>query len=168
MKSGVRVRSWEAGDAGRLAAAAPHLSTETLRDRFWVGVPTLPSGYLRSIERRWPRDWDAVVALAGDDLIGWAEFGRNPHSHADADIGICVVDARQRQGIGTLLLEALLPRVPAAGITVVHADIEPGNRSARVLWRKVTSGAGIVVPADGYGRHALVLATAPALQEASC
>lgn len=162
MKSEVAIRPWRPGDVRRLLSAAPRLSTETLRDRFWVGLPGLPTGYLRSIEQRWPHDWNAVVALDQGDIIGWAEFGRNPSVPADGDIGVLVVDARQHEGIGTRLAQALLPMAAAAGCTVVNADIEEGNRAARRLWRRVTSGAGLVVHADGYGRHSLVMAPSPA------
>jgi hypothetical protein len=74
MKPGqLTIRPWECGDFALLAAAAPRLSAQTLRLRFWGSFQTLPPTYLHSTERRWPYAWDAVAALDGTDLVGWAE-----------------------------------------------------------------------------------------------
>lgn len=136
----VTIRPWERGDFARLAAAAPLLSARTLRLRFWTGMPTLPVMYLRSTEQRWPLLWDAVVALDGDQLVGWAEYGRNRDAPQTADVGVCVVDAEQGHGIGTALLRALLDRARCAGLVSLHADIDPVNLVARHAWQRVTGG----------------------------
>jgi RimJ/RimL family protein N-acetyltransferase len=139
MKSGVVcIRPWQAGDFARLEAAAPGLSARTLWLRFRAGMPTLPALYLRSTAQRWPARWDAVVALDGDQLIGWAEFGRYADDPDRADIGICVVDAEQGRGVGTALAEALMVQARAAGLISVHADIEPDNERARRTWVRAT------------------------------
>ena len=138
MKSGaVTIRPWVAGDFARLAAAAPRLSLRTLYLRFRAGMPTLPATYLRSTQQRWPLRWDAVVALDGDELIGWAEFGRYGDDPQRADIGMCVVDDEQGHGVGTALAAALLEHARDAGLLSVHADIEPDNAAARRVWRRV-------------------------------
>jgi RimJ/RimL family protein N-acetyltransferase len=139
----VEIRRWEAADFPRLAAAAPGLSLRTLYLRFRAGMPGLPASYLRSTEQRWPARWDAVVAVHGDQLVGWAEFGRYPDDPDRADIGICVVDAEQGHGIGSALAAALLEHARAAGLVSVHADIEPDNAAARRAWRRAT---GSTVP----------------------
>jgi RimJ/RimL family protein N-acetyltransferase len=142
MKSGqVTVRPWQAGDFARLAAAASGLSLRTLYLRFRAGMPGLPKTYLHSTQSRWPARWDAVVALDGDELIGWAEFGREPDDPARADIALCVIDAEQGHGVGTALADALLEHARAAGLISVHADIEPYNEPARRLWRRATGSA---------------------------
>ncbi len=139
MKSGERViRAWQADDFARLAAAAPRLSTWTLYLRFRAGMPSLPATYLSSTRRRWPAKWDAVVALDGDDLVGWAEFGRYADDPRRADLGMCVVDAEQGQGVGTALAAALVDRVRTAGLVGVHADIEPDNVAAWRVWLRMT------------------------------
>jgi len=139
MKSGqVAIRPWQAGDFARLAAAAPRLSSWTLYLRFRAGMPTLPPTYLRSTEQRWPGRWDAVVALDGDDLVGWAEFGRYPDEPDRADLGICVVDDEQGHGIGSALAAALIEHARSAGLVSVHADIEPDNEAAWRVWLRAT------------------------------
>lgn len=147
------IRPWEAGDFARLAAAAPRLSPWTLYLRFRAGMPGLPATYLRSTRQRWPLRWDAVVALAEDELVGWAEFGRYPDDPLRADIGMCVVDDEQGHGIGTALARALLEHARQAGLVGVHADIEPDNAAARRVWQRVTGEPTVhdllLVPAGG-------------------
>ncbi|MDT4925214.1 MAG: hypothetical protein QOG01_2927 [Pseudonocardiales bacterium] len=138
MKSDVAVRAWQSGDLELLAAAGSRLSEQTLRMRFWGTVPALPVSYLRRVEERWPAYWDAVVAMAGDELVGWAEFGRDRVDPGRGDIGACVVDSEQGHGVGTALLVALLERARARGLTVVHADIHPYNAAARHAWHTAT------------------------------
>jgi RimJ/RimL family protein N-acetyltransferase len=153
----IAVRAWEPGDLDRLARAGAELSAETLRARFWTGLPALPPGYLRSIETRWPHRWDAVVAIQHDALVGWAEYGRNA-DEGEADVAICLVDAAQGRGLGTVLFQALLERGADAGLSAVHADIETANRAAEALWQRVTREVETTTTADGdTRRHSLVL-----------
>ncbi len=132
------LRPWQEGDFALLAAAAPGLSERTLRLRFWGAVPTLPDSYLRSTAQRWPLAWDAVAAIDGDELVGWAEYGRYPDRPLTADVAVCVVDAEQGHGVGTALVELLVERARGAGLVSVHADIAPHNAAARRLWAHVT------------------------------
>jgi RimJ/RimL family protein N-acetyltransferase len=139
MKSGEMViRAWEHGDFALLAAAAPKLSAQTLRLRFWASLPSLPKTYLRSTEQRWPRMWDAVAALDGGELIGWAEYGRYPAQPDTADVAVCVIDAEQGHGVGSALVDLLVERARGAGLVSVHADIAPWNEPARRVWTRVT------------------------------
>jgi RimJ/RimL family protein N-acetyltransferase len=132
------VRPWQQGDFALLAAAGPKLSEQTLRLRFWGAAPTLPASYLRSTEQRWPRLWDAVTALDGGELIGWAEYGRNAVRPDTADVAVCVIDAEQGHGVGTALVDLLVERARGAGLVSVHADIAPWNEPARRVWTRVT------------------------------
>ena len=150
MKSdAIRIRPWQRGDFARLAAAAPGLSQRTLWLRFWGAVPTLPTAYLRSTEQRWPHSWDAVAALDGDELIGWAEYGRYPQHPHDADVAVCVVDGEQGHGIGVALMAALIAHARAAGLASVHADIAPYNERARRSWVRVTGSDARTLPFAG-------------------
>jgi GNAT superfamily N-acetyltransferase len=138
MKPGVTIRPWQHGDFALLSAAASRFSERTLRLRFWGPVLTLPPSYLRSTELRWPMRWDAVAALDGDDLVGWAEYGRSPDEPESADVAVCVVDAEQGNGLGTALLTTLIERARGAGVVSVHADIAAHNDAAQHAWRNVT------------------------------
>src|SRR4051812_44609460 len=120
MKSLVELRPWRASDFQRLDRLGTQLSPQSLRSRFWTGMPELPQSYLRSIERRWPHDWDGVVAIQHGQLVGWAEFGRNEPGSTDADAAFAVIDAEQGRGIGTALMQALVERAARAGVLTLH------------------------------------------------
>src|SRR3569832_969608 len=149
MKSAVQIRPWETGDFALLAAAALRLSERTLWLRFWGAVPTLPAAYLRSTAERWPAWWDAVAAMDGPDLVGWAEYGRYPDAPNTADVAVCVVDDEQGHGIGTALIAALIERARGAGLGSVHADIAPCNERARRGWVKATGSEARTLPLAG-------------------
>jgi RimJ/RimL family protein N-acetyltransferase len=149
MKSAVTIRPWQQGDFDLLAAAAPRLSERTLWLRFWGAVPTLPTAYLRSTAQRWPVLWDAVAALDGAELVGWAEYGRYPDEPNTADVAVCVVDDEQGHGIGTELLAALIERARGAGLVSVHADIAPHNERARRGWVRATGGEARTIALAG-------------------
>jgi len=152
MKSTPRIRPWRTSDSKRLAHLGGRLSQKTLRSRFWTGVPELPRSYMRSIERRWPHDWDAVVAIQHGQLVGWAEFGRNAPGSSDADAAFAVIDAEQGKGIGTALMQALVAHAGRAGVITLHADISPDNTPALRAWTRATSGLGaaMTLSTDGY------------------
>lgn len=149
MKSGVEIRPWQESDFALLAAAAPRLSERTLWLRFWGAMPTLPPAYLRSTAERWPLMWDAVVAMDGPDLVGWAEYGRYPDAPSTADAAVCVIDDEQGHGIGTALLSALIERAKGAGLASVHVDIAPFNERARRGWVKASGGEARTLPLAG-------------------
>jgi RimJ/RimL family protein N-acetyltransferase len=149
MKSGLVIRAWQPGDLMLLAEAAPRLSEHTVRMRFWGPFRTLPASYLRRVQERWPQSWDAVVALVGEELVGWAEFGRDRAHPEFADVGACVVDAEQGHGVGTALMAALLERARESGVTSLHADIHPYNAPARHAWHSVTGAWSSDYPLAG-------------------
>ena len=152
MKSSLRIRPWRASDAKRVAHLGGRLSTRSLRSRFWTGVPSLPRAYLRSVEDRWPYDWDAVVAIRDGQLVGWAEFGRNTAGGDDFDAAFCVIDAEQGRGTGTALMRALLRHAARSGVTTLHADIAADNAPALAAWRRATRGLdpAMTLSIDGF------------------
>jgi RimJ/RimL family protein N-acetyltransferase len=131
----MQLRAWQPGDEALLVGAQPDISAASLAARFLSGHPALPSAYLRHIAAAPRERWDAQVAMEADRLLGWAEFARLSACEDEVDIAVLVVDSWQRRGVATALLDAMLPRMFAAGIRVVHADIEPRNTAARATIR---------------------------------
>jgi len=129
----MELRPWQHGDEQLLAAARPDLSPASLTSRFFVGVRELPVKYLRYVAQAPRERWDAQVATHRDRLLGWAEFARPVPSADEADLAVLVIDAWQRRGVATALFHTMLPRAVAAGVRVVHADIEPRNTAARAM-----------------------------------
>jgi RimJ/RimL family protein N-acetyltransferase len=90
-------------------------------------------------------------------LWGWAEFGRKPDELAVADLAVLVVDPWQRQGIATALVRAMLPRMLAAGVRELAADVLPGNRAAHGLLRSLFDGRLRASYVDGVVHYRLPL-----------
>ncbi len=130
-------RPWRAGDETLVATAEMFLSPRSLNDRFFVGTGgRLPAAYVRHIAGGPRTTWDAHVVVAGGTLLGWAEYGRRPGRLDEADLGVIVVDPWQRQGIGTALVQDLLPRAYRAGVRRLNADVLPGNTAAHAMLAK--------------------------------
>jgi GNAT superfamily N-acetyltransferase len=156
----IELRAWRSGDEKLLAQAATGLSPASLYARFLAGVPGLPASYLRMVATapRWR--WDAQIALRDGRLIGWAEFARLSPECTEADLGVAVLDAWQRRGVGTALVSSLVARCRAAGVTDLCAHVAPSNVAARAAlrsWFAARPGAMTVTLEDGLLRYAMPL-----------
>jgi RimJ/RimL family protein N-acetyltransferase len=136
----MELRPWRTGDEALLASAQPDISPASLTARFCAGLAALPAVYLRHVTEAPRERWDAQVATDADRLVGWAEFARLVAHEDEADLAVLVVDAWQRRGVATALFRAMLPRAVAAGVRVVHADVEPRNAAARATIQSLASG----------------------------
>jgi GNAT superfamily N-acetyltransferase len=127
----VEIRPWRCGDEALALAAEPYLSMRSLNQRFLAGTGgRLPASYLRHVAGGPRPTWDAQVAVGPGHLIGWAEFGRYSPGSDEGDLAVMVADPWHRQGIATALIQAMLPRMTAAGLHTLHADMLPGNAAA--------------------------------------
>ncbi|MDQ4116164.1 MAG: GNAT family N-acetyltransferase [Actinomycetota bacterium] len=83
-------------------------------------------------------DHVALVAETPDGTpVGIARMIRDRHARNEAEVAIAVVDAWHRRGVGRRLLDALVQRTSALGITRLHAYVLPGNDAALGLFRAV-------------------------------
>jgi GNAT superfamily N-acetyltransferase len=147
-----RIRPWRAGDEDLLAAIGAGLSQASLYTRFLTGTPTLPRQYLRYVASAPRTRWDAVVAVMGDSLAGWAESARLEDSGPEAELAVVVVDAWQRRGLGSALVRHLAERCRAAGITRLHAEVLASNLASNRLIRSMFSDA-LTVTREGELLH---------------
>ncbi len=167
----MEIRPWRTGDELLAAAAEPFLSEASLTSRFLAGTGgRLPTPYLRHIALGPRATWDAQTATgepAGGcglngatrsaHLLGWAEFGRRPERPAVADLAVIMADPWQRQGIATALIRAMLPRILAAGVAELEADVLPGNRAAHGLLRSLFDGRLRASYVDGVVHYRMPL-----------
>lgn len=105
---------------------------ETKQATFETAVPT------------WAQ-WDAarrsdcrLVARRGERVVGWAAL--NPVSRrvvyaGVAEAGIYVSEDSRSQGVGRLLLEALIERSEQAGIWMLQASVFPENEASLRLFQ---------------------------------
>jgi L-amino acid N-acyltransferase YncA len=110
-------------------------------DIYWDGM----RGGLATFETEVPswEVWDAahlpehrLVAVVGGEIVGWA--GLSPASSRRCYAGVVensvyVAREAQGQGIGRLLLDALLKGARKAGLWTVQTSIFPENRASLAL-----------------------------------
>lgn len=106
------------------------LSPRSLHQRFFSGTPYLPGYYLRRLDQVDHDRMEALVAVAGAEIVGVAEYVRDQACPDRADLAVMVADAWQRQGVGRTLVTALADLAFVRGIHELHADVLAGNRSA--------------------------------------
>jgi len=144
----VHVRPITPDDADRLREFHGRLSPDTVYNRFFSMVRTLPA---RDVERFTNVDHDeraAVVALLRDQIVGVCRYSRFPGT-ADAEVAVVVEDAHQGRGLGALLLEHMEAAARERGVQRFVADVLPSNRRMLAVFRS----AGFEISremADGY------------------
>jgi L-amino acid N-acyltransferase YncA len=90
-------------------------------------------------------EWDSshlavgrIVAWAGCRVVGWAALspvsGRAAYRGV-AEVSIYVAESARRQGVGRLLLQALVEAAERAGLWTLQAGIFPENQASLALHR---------------------------------
>jgi GNAT superfamily N-acetyltransferase len=145
----VRVRPLLPQDAHLLDEVFDGLGSQSRYTRFHGPKPRLsPSerAYLSATDER-----NHLALVAFDDAghaLGIARGVRLRDEPATAEVAAEVVDAWQRQGVGTELLRRLARRATAVGIGRLRADVLASTGFARALRRRgwrATSSDGLTV-----------------------
>ncbi|MEY2476866.1 MAG: hypothetical protein QOG87_2181 [Actinomycetota bacterium] len=145
---GVSVRPIEARDATGLEAFHSRLSPESIYRRFFSVHPALTPREVARFTTVDHHDREALVAVAGDAIVGVARYDRS--SGGGAEVAVVVEDAWQRRGVATLLLGALAVRARAGGIDTFVADTLLENQRMRDVFShmgwatKASSRQGVV------------------------
>lgn len=115
------------------------LSSDSRYNRL-LGARKLTAEEIRHLTRI---DYDremAFIAVTADAaqeiLLGVARYVKDADG-SGAEFAIVVADAWQRQGIGSLLLGALLRRAQSAGIARLHGITLAGNQAMQKLARRL-------------------------------
>ena len=124
------VRPVTANDKELLERAFERLSAESRQRRFLSPKQQLTRRdlvYLTEVEHV---QHVALVAIeeSGGQAVGVARFVRDADQPAKAEAAVAVVDDRQGEGIGTLLLEQLDARARELGVSCFVAEVLPTNR----------------------------------------
>ena len=135
----VQIRPIDPGDADRLVRFHESLSPETTRLRFFSFHPHLTDAEVARFTTVDHHDREALVAAAGDDLVGVARYDRLEPTR-DAEVAFVVSDRWQGSGVGSLLLEHLAARARAEGLQRFVAETLSENR--RML--QVFAASGLV------------------------
>jgi RimJ/RimL family protein N-acetyltransferase len=134
----LRLRSASPGDNERLRRMFYRLSPASIYHRLFLPAPQVPHWAERFAalatcdgELRY-----AVVALLGDEILGFANFGREVTTTREAELAIVVEDAWQGQGIGRMLIAAVVEQARRRAIGVLTARILADNdRALRLATR---------------------------------
>ena len=140
----VTIRSIRPGDASLLVAMFHHLSERSRRLRFHAYTGGLPQ------ERIWLEavalaDLDATLHVAlvavleddvGEHIVGVSRLVRATSEAIQAEAAIIVRDDFQKMGLGTHLLEQLLPIARSIGIQRVFGWVMAENRHMLRIVRK--------------------------------
>ena len=89
--------------------------------------------------------------------IGIARYIRDPNEHNVAEAALAVVDSRQRQGLGRILLQALIDAARENGIERFRAYVSSSNQ--QVLESLTAIGATQSQAGDGMVKLELPLPT---------
>lgn len=134
----VRTRPIRPDDAEHLIDLFHHLSPDTRRRRFNVGLQNIDArriqetaAQLAAVDNE--RDGGAILGFAatpeGDRLVGVARLGRSLYSDEknSAEVAVVVRDDFQGQGIGTTLLRLLLSLARQMQFSTLTATVQADN-----------------------------------------
>jgi GNAT superfamily N-acetyltransferase len=143
------VRPLLATDRDELASRYDELSAAARRARFGSAPDRLGA---RELDQLLDLDYDDRFALAavvedaaGERGVGVARYVRHRDDPATAEVAVVVLDAEQRQGIGTFLLHELVEVARRHGITKFTATVDWENSE---LLDGIRAAGGTVGPAE--------------------
>jgi GNAT superfamily N-acetyltransferase len=136
----VELHAMRVDDAAGLLQFHHGLSMETTYRRFFAVHPELSAPELERFTHVDHHDREAIVATVGDEIVGVARFDRliDPE---EAEVAFVVTDRWQGNGLGSALLDRLVQRARAEGVSRLVAETLADN------WRMVAvfTDAGLPV-----------------------
>ena len=122
----VRLRTLRPEDRDAVQALHARACDESVRLRFFSVRRDLAGTYAEHLATAADHHL-AMVAVAGETVIGVASAEPNPTDTECAEVAVLVDDARQHTGIGTLLLEHLAAQARRHGIRRFVAEVLEEN-----------------------------------------
>jgi ribosomal protein S18 acetylase RimI-like enzyme len=136
------VREITIDDIERLRRMFNRLSPDSVYRRFFSPIQE-PSRsallWLTSVDHA---HRDAIVALDGDEIVAVARYDGRAGTNR-AEIAVTVEDAWQHLGLGRRLTKRLALRAVEQGIESFEAVVQPDNRPALGLLRKLAPDATV-------------------------
>ncbi|HZO76601.1 MAG TPA: GNAT family N-acetyltransferase [Solirubrobacteraceae bacterium] len=134
-----RLRPLRCGDRERIVAAFDRLSEESRYRRFFAPLHQLSDRSLEYLTDIDHSDHEAIIALdpGTDELIGVARYVRGEPHGDRAEAAVVVADDWQHVGLGRALLERLVARARAEGISRFTAIVQADNRRALELLAEI-------------------------------
>ena len=158
-RAGIEVSPLEPGDAAAVLAVFAGMGPRSRWLRFLTGKPRLTSAEVRRLTAVDQRDHVALVASTTTDHrpIGIARFVRSADATECAEVAVAVVDAWQRQGVGTLLLDTLVRRAREVGVRRFTVLASHDNAGALRLLHRLPDGLLRVSTGGGVAEYVVSL-----------
>ena len=150
------IRDATSQDSEKLSMMFSRTSSETVYNRFHIPFPQVPEWMVGLMLGTDDRHKEALVAVAGDEIIGHAMYVRLENS-AEAEMAIIVEDGWQSKGVGKSLLSELDERARRRGIDTFVGEVLGTNRAMLGL-AATFSGTGHMME-DGACRIRIPLLT---------
>lgn len=148
--SSVLIRGIVPADAPLLRRAHRMMSSETIRNRYFMPKPTLTPSDLQYLTDVDFVDHVAVVAIdpqRPEAILGVARWIRDPQRPDHAEAAFVVVDRAQGTGVGSALAIALADLAVARGVTHLTGSMLAENRQSEGMFRRM--GGEITIHRDG-------------------
>ena len=145
----LRVRAVSPEDGAKLGRMLSRLSLRTIYQRFHAPYPRVPGWALAGMVEADHHGKEALVAVAGDEIVGHAMYVRTGH-RGEAEVAVVVEDAWQSRGVGRLLLTELAAQACSWGIRHFTGSVLGENRRALGALAAVYPGMGYEVRDGSY------------------
>jgi acetyltransferase len=122
----VVIRQLGLQDAPAFRAFVEGLSPQARYERFQYVVKAVSPALLTLLVEGDPRIHVALAAFEGREVVGEARYVREGDG---AEFAIAVADAWRRRGVGKRLLEALLARARADGLSRLDGEVLAWNQA---------------------------------------
>ena len=139
----VEYRSVVAADCDAMLSFLTGLSLRTRFLRFFAPASPPSPAVLRGMCGG-GRTTDAIVATHDGVIVGhgMAADGLSPEGCLVSDIGLVVADRWQNLGIGSQVLDRVVARATARGVSVLVMDVLPENKQMLAMISRRWAGAG--------------------------
>ncbi len=141
------IRSVSAGDKAALRRMFCRLTSQTIYRRFHTPYPSVPGWMLDLMIDVDHRDREALVAVAGGEIVGHAMYVRE--DGGEAEVAVAVEDRWQSKGVGKLLLSDLAREASRRGIETFTGLALGENRRVLDLISAVFAEVGYTIR-DGH------------------
>lgn len=138
--SSVLIRGIVPADAPLLRRAHRMMSSETIRNRYFMPKPTLSPADLKYLTDVDFVDHVAVVAIdpqRPEAILGVARWIRDPAHPDQAEAAFVVVDRAQGTGVGSALAIALADLAVARGVRILTGSMLADNRQSEGMFRRM-------------------------------
>jgi len=142
IQGGVDVRAASAADCEAIRSFVAGLSLRARYLRFFTPAATPSPAVLRGLCGA-GRTTDVLLAIAGGTVVGHAMAAdvAGPDGGQVTDIGLVVSDRWQGRGIGSDLLDRIIARAAARGVSGLEMEILPENRRMLAMIARRWAGA---------------------------